>query len=152
MQTKISTNGFTLVELLIDVAIIGILALVAMPAYQNYLIRSQITEGINLAQAAKTSIADTFIVKGAAPIDRESVGMSPDATDTQGRYVASVDVRDGVVTITYGNESSATIEDLSLSLTPYETDTLNIAGTRYEDRCDVRQAWTLRMALPYSEA
>jgi len=126
MDSKLNKQGFTLIELLIAVAIIGILALVAIPAYQTYLIRSQVTEGITLAQAAKTSVADAFIVNGVAPSDREAVGMSPDASDTQGRFVSSVAVNNGVVTVTFGNDSSAAIEDLTLSLTPYETDTLGV--------------------------
>jgi type IV pilus assembly protein PilA len=114
-------HGFTLIELMIVVAIIGILAAIAIPAYQDYTIRAQVTEGLNLAAAAKAAVAESFLNTGVAPANRSVAGMSQNATDTQGKYVASVEVTNGVILITYGNEANAALKTTpeTLGLTPY---------------------------------
>ncbi|MGI9308241.1 MAG: pilin [Gammaproteobacteria bacterium] len=114
-------QGFTLIELMIVVAIIGILAAIAIPAYQDYTIRAQVSEGLTLASAAKAAVAETFINTGAAPANREEAGMSADGTDTFGQYVTSVDVAAGAITITYGNEANAAVANETLALSPYTT-------------------------------
>ncbi len=80
-------KGFTLIELMIVVAIIGILAAIAIPAYQDYTIRAQVTEGLSLASAAKTAVGEYFMNKGEAPTTRTIAGMSAAAIDTSGQYV-----------------------------------------------------------------
>ncbi len=80
-------QGFTLIELMIVVAIIGILAAIAIPAYQDYTIRAQVSEGMTLAAAAKTAISESFSDKGVAPATRAAAGMTALA-DTSGNYVA----------------------------------------------------------------
>ena len=121
-MTKLQ-KGFTLIELMIVVAIIGILAAIAIPAYQDYTIRAQVSEGLNLAAAAKAAVAESFLNRGTAPANRTQAGMSATATDTQGKYVASVQVTNGTILITYGNQAntqlSATPE--TLELVPYQT-------------------------------
>jgi type IV pilus assembly protein PilA len=116
-------QGFTLIELMIVVAIIGILAAIAIPAYQDYTIRSQVSEGLTLAAAAKTAVAETFANKGTAPADRTAAGMSAAATDTKGSYVASVGITNGVITIGYSKTSpqkaNSIIDGLKVTLTPY---------------------------------
>ncbi len=120
-------QGFTLIELMIVVAIIGILAAIAIPAYQDYTIRSQVSEGLNLAAAAKTAIAETVLVTGVAPANRDEAGMSPNATDTEGSYVTSVDVTQGTITVTYGNSANTIIAGQTLGLQPFQTTDQSVA-------------------------
>jgi len=122
-------KGFTLIELMIVVAIIGILAAIAIPAYQDYTIRAQVSEGLNLSAAAKAAISESFLNKGEAPANRVVAGMSANADDTEGKYVAQIDVVDGRIDITYGNEVNAAVTALAaphLSITPYESGDLSV--------------------------
>jgi type IV pilus assembly protein PilA len=113
-------QGFTLIELMIVVAIIGILAAIAIPAYQDYTIRAQVTEGMNLAAAAKAAVSESFTNKGVAPATRTAAGMSANATDTAGKYVSQVAVTNGVIQITYnGAEANAIIRGQTLELAPW---------------------------------
>jgi type IV pilus assembly protein PilA len=117
-MTKLQ-KGFTLIELMIVVAIIGILAAIAIPAYQDYTIRAQVTEGMNLAAAAKAAVAETFLNRGKAPLNRTAAGMSANATDTVGKYVTKVAVTNGTITITYGKEANQAINNATLNLVPF---------------------------------
>ncbi len=119
-------QGFTLIELMIVVAIIGILAAIAIPAYQDYTIRAQVSEGLSLAAAAKAAVAEDFLNEGEAPADRTDAGMTATASDTQGKYVDQVLVANGTILIQYGNEANQQIIGEDLGLTPYESGDLSV--------------------------
>jgi len=125
-MTKLQ-KGFTLIELMIVVAIIGILAAIAIPAYQDYTIRAQVSEGLNLAAAAKAAVAESFLNRGTAPANRLVAGMSATDTDTSGKYVRAVLVTNGVIQVTYGNEANANINNATLQISPYITPDNSIA-------------------------
>jgi type IV pilus assembly protein PilA len=115
-------RGFTLIELMIVVAIIGILASLAVSAYQTYTVRAQISEGLNFAAAAKGPIAEAYMLAGVAPANRAAAGMAPAATDSTGNYVSAVEITDGRVDVTFsGPMAHQDIVGMTLSLTPYES-------------------------------
>ena len=119
-------TGFTLLELMIVVAILGLLAAIGIAAYQTYSVRSQVLEGINLAANAKTPIIDAFLNLGQAPINRLQAGLTSNATDTVGNYVSGVEITNGRVDITFGNRAHGEIFGRTLSLTPYESADLSV--------------------------
>jgi type IV pilus assembly protein PilA len=110
-------QGFTLIELMIVVAIIGILAAIAIPAYQDYTIRAQVSEGLNLSGGAKAAVTEYFQDRGTMPADNAIAGLAAN-TDIQGKYVAQVNVAAGIIAVTYGNSAHAVITGARLTLTP----------------------------------
>src|SRR4051794_5121877 len=116
---KSAQKGFTLIELMIVVAIIGILAAIAIPAYSDYTIRAQVTEGLNLASAAKTAVSESFGSNGTWPGTNTAAGLDTN-TNIKGKYVTSVTVgAGGLVTIAYGGQANTKISAKTLTLTPY---------------------------------
>jgi type IV pilus assembly protein PilA len=114
-------QGFTLIELMIVVAIIGILAAIAIPAYQDYTIRAQVSEGLNLAAGAKVAVTEYFQDRGTMPTDNTLAGLAA-AADIEGNYVSSVTVANGVISVQYETsapqKANAAIDGSILILTP----------------------------------
>ncbi|HGJ8881591.1 TPA: pilin [Neisseria gonorrhoeae] len=91
-------KGFTLIELMIVIAIVGILAAVALPAYQDYTARAQVSEAILLAEGQKSAVTEYYLNHGEWPKDNASAGVASTPTDIKGKYVQKVEVNNGVVT------------------------------------------------------
>ena len=116
---KSMQKGFTLIELMIVVAIIAILAAIAIPAYQNYLIRTQVTEGVTLMDGAKVAITEYYANHGTYPPNNTSAGLAP-AASILGKYVTSVTVANagtaGTITSLFGQQASTKISGLNVVL------------------------------------
>jgi len=119
---KTLQKGFTLIELMIVVAIIGILAAIAIPAYQDYTIRAQVSEGLTLASDIKAGVAEYMAQTGDWPVDLVEAGVASvgaDGTSKAARYVESVDVTNGTIQIVYGKDANAKIDGQQLAIQPY---------------------------------
>ncbi len=109
-------QGFTLIELMIVVAIIGILAAIAIPAYQDYTIRAQVSEGLSLAAGSKVAVTEFYQDRGDWPADNNEAGVDV-AANINGKYVTQVEVASENISVTYGgNEVNDNIENAILVL------------------------------------
>ncbi|EPH8851072.1 pilin, partial [Neisseria gonorrhoeae] len=98
-------KGFTLIELMIVIAIVGILAAVALPAYQDYTARAQVSEAILLAEGQKSAVTEYYLNHGIWPANNTSAGVASPPTDIKGKYVQKVEVNNGVVTATMASSN-----------------------------------------------
>ncbi|ENV7736391.1 pilin, partial [Neisseria gonorrhoeae] len=109
-------KGFTLIELMIVIAIVGILAAVALPAYQDYTARAQVSEAILLAEGQKSAVTEYYLNHGKWPENNDSAGVASSA-EIKGKYVKSVTVANGVVTAEMKSDGvNKEIKDKRLSL------------------------------------
>lgn len=111
---KQAQKGFTLIELMITVAIVGILAAFALPAYQDYTIRSQVAEGFTLAEGAKTAVSEYYANNGTLPADSATAKFG----GAVGKYVTGVAVANGAIISTYGGQANTKIATGTITLTP----------------------------------
>jgi type IV pilus assembly protein PilA len=116
-------QGFTLIELMIVVAIIGILAAIAIPAYQDYTIRAKVTEGLNLADSAKTAVAEGFQSNGIPGVAAASTSWAAGFTATKYVNLITIDPADGHIIVTYG-AATPQLSTFTIMLTPQ----IQIAG------------------------
>ena len=101
---KAIQKGFTLIELMIVVAIIAILAAIALPAYQDYTKRSRVSEAVTLAGGAKTAVAEFFSNENAWPNSVKEAGIASNPSDIKGKAVKSLNISNGVITVTLSDK------------------------------------------------
>lgn len=120
------------------IMLIGILAAIAIPAYQDYTIRAQVSEGLNLSSGAKAAVTEYIMDRQEFPLDNQTAGLSP-AHEITGKYVSSVAVDEGQIVVTYGNNANANISGDALYLIPDMSSYADVSWTCYSQ--DLANKW-----------
>lgn len=110
-------KGFTLIELMIVVAIIAILAAIAIPAYQDYTIRAQVSDGLSLASGSKTAVAEYYQNRGSYPTNNALAGVAT-SVSIRGQFVSTTNIAAGTITVTYGFNANTKILTSTIQLVP----------------------------------
>ncbi len=110
-------NGFTLIELMIVIAILGILSTLALPSFQDRVMRAQVEEALGLAQFARQGVAEYYAKTRSIPKDNAAAGLPP-ASTIVGNYVTGLAVKDGAIVITFGNRTNKNLTGKTLTLRP----------------------------------
>ena len=110
-------RGFTLIELMIVVAILGILSTIALPSFQDRVMRAQVEEALGLAQFARQGVAEHYAKTRSMPNDNAAAGLPP-AAAIVGNYVTGLAVRDGAIVVTFGNRTNKNLTGKTLTLRP----------------------------------
>jgi type IV pilus assembly protein PilA len=118
---RVRSRGFTLLELMVVIAIIFILATLALPSMQDKLVRDQIVEAVKLAELAKTPVGEAWRASRTLPRDNESAGL-PAADKLVSNWIRSVVVEDGAIHLTFGNQANGAIRGKRLTLRPAVVD------------------------------
>lgn len=109
-------HGFTLIELMIVMAIIGVLASVALPTYKNFTIRAQVSEGLNLSGPLQAAVAEYYNDYGSYPVNNSAAGVETPAS-YRGQYVIGVSISGADISIQYGNNAHAQINGQTVIIT-----------------------------------
>lgn len=114
-----SHRGFTAVELILLIAIMGVLASLLISAYQTYTVRSQVSESIASLSGTRKLVADAYARTGTPPVDWAEAGVTLHPQDPGGTYLSDVAILNGRIDMTFGNQAHQEITATTLSLTPY---------------------------------